>query len=155
MHFSQVASTPTLLRTVLRGHDINCQFVMWWSKDTLTAWPRKQIKITIRITYVRERDTNEQIWPNGSISPPPPAPKWVFGSLGASNFKQRRTQNQARWLIWLGGVTSKFHQIVYDRDFYEDRTNIEQLFDEEAGMVSIEGNDFVVVNLRRGGAKEQ
>ena len=45
---------------------------------------------------------------------------------------------------------------MYDRDFYEDRTNIEQLFDEDAGVVAIEGNDFVVVNLRGGGgdAKE-
>ena len=57
-------------------------------------------------------------------------------------------------MIWVGGVRSKFHQIVYDRDFYEDRTNIEQLFDEDAGVVSIEGNDFVVVNLRGGGVKE-
>ena len=43
---------------------------------------------------------------------------------------------------------------MYDRDFYEDRTNFGQLFDEDAGVVSIEGNDFVVVNLRGGGVKE-
>ena len=40
------------------------------------------------------------------------------------------------------------------RNLGEQSIDIVQLFDEYAGVVSIEGNNFVIVNLREGGARE-
>lgn len=47
--------------------------------------------------------------------------------------------------------TKSFYDSMANR---EQRTNIKQLFAKDVGAVSIEGNDFVVVELRGGGERE-